>query len=109
MSDLRGFTMAGGAARAIAAQTYAGVPLSPLDPDARSRELDYELEAAYSDALEAVASGVAYDETLSHVLVHYPHAPQAELKLQLRDAYRDARRQGVELEDIDASWKEGNN
>ena len=61
-------------------------------------------EAAYSDALSAVACGVPRDETFTSLLESYEALEGAEISDVLADAFNDALRQGIEREDIDPSW-----
>jgi 20S proteasome alpha/beta subunit len=64
----------------------------------------YLVETAYNAALEAVAQGATRDETRGWLFDHYPALSQDEIADVCADALRDARKQGVEREDIDDSW-----
>ena len=59
-------------------------------------------EQAYSDALTMIAVGETLKLTAAHVKSLVPNEHTADEIL--RDALRDALRQGVEREDIDPSW-----
>ena len=62
------------------------------------------IDAAYNDALGAVAEGATREETSAALAQRYPLTPD-EINDVMVDAYRDALRQGVEPEDIDGSWR----
>lgn len=62
-------------------------------------------ETAYLRALECVTMGETREDTYRHLRLNFPPLSDDATEGILRDAYRDARRTGVKLEDIDASWK----
>lgn len=61
-------------------------------------------ERIYAQALTSVAVGETYENTLETLQEMYPHVAPARLIREMKDAYRDALKQGVEREDIDPSW-----
>lgn len=61
-------------------------------------------EAAYSDALTAVAQGMSRNETQGELLDVYTALSTDQIQDVMADAYEAARKSGVEREDIDPSW-----
>ena len=61
-------------------------------------------EMAYSDSLEAVATGLTRDETFTALLDAFPSLEAAALREEMDGAFHDALRTGVEPEDVDGSW-----
>lgn len=64
---------------------------------------DY-IEAAYAQALELVAIGESRMHSEDTIRANFPMLWKHEVERVLREALRDARRQGVEREDIDETW-----
>jgi hypothetical protein len=65
---------------------------------------EYGPEAAYSDALTAVAMGIPRDETRFELERTFDSLNGETITRTLNEALRDALEQGVEREDIDESW-----
>jgi hypothetical protein len=71
-------------------------------------DLDIEqtrIEACFSDALEAVASGLSKTETIDALGDRWgTRLTIAAIEQIAREAFSEALQQGVEREDIDPSW-----
>jgi hypothetical protein len=61
------------------------------------------VENAYSIALECIATGCTRSETKAACMTD-PRLTLGRIDTILADALRDARKQGVERDDIDDSW-----
>jgi hypothetical protein len=61
-------------------------------------------ESVYVVALEGVVSGLTRNETRTYLLDNFPNVANSTIDAEMRNALRDAFKQGVEREDVDSSW-----